>query len=46
MVNLRAVPLPAAPDNNRDYDGKPSYSPDGWRIVFTSLRVSRENPYD
>jgi TolB protein len=44
-VNLREVPLPPQPEK-RKYDGDPSFSPDGSRIIFTSLRVSRASPYD
>jgi len=44
-INLRPVPLPPQPEK-RQYDGVPSFSPDGSTIVFASLRVSRESPYD
>jgi Tol biopolymer transport system component len=43
----RAVPLPPDQSNrNYKYDGDPSFSPDGSSIVFTSLRVSRDSPFD
>lgn len=38
-TNLRRVPLPSDP-SGRNYDGQPSFSPDGATVVFTSLRVS------
>ena len=52
-TNLRPVPLPpAAPVGSHNpkygsiFDGDPSYSADGSKIVFTSLRVSRPSPFD
>jgi Tol biopolymer transport system component len=45
VANVRPVPFPPAP-TKREFDGYPSFSPDGSTIVFTSLRVSRPAPYD
>jgi Tol biopolymer transport system component len=44
-TNLRPVPL-AASQPNLEYDGDPSFSLDGFTIVFSSLRDSRPSPYD
>jgi Tol biopolymer transport system component len=46
----RPVPLPPFPIVGSSfpfqYDGDPSYSPDGSRIVFISTRASRRAPFD